>query len=175
VASWGTGARQERDLVWRRQRRGDLRCDSGYGRGTIFKITATGMFSVLRTFTGGDGATPQATMIRDSAGNLYGTTVFGGPANLGTIFQLDLAGKLTVLHDFLGSPDDGANPWFAPLTRDTAGNFYGVTTAGGDYGTQCVITGGSCGVAGHNRQNQHPSFLHRLKRGLSRARWRPGL
>jgi uncharacterized repeat protein (TIGR03803 family) len=125
---------------------GDLKCDSGYGCGTIFKITARGSFSVLHTFTGSDGATPQATMIRDAAGNLYGTTVWGGSANLGTIFQLDPAGKLTVLHQFSGSPKDGAYPFFAPLTRDAAGNLYGVTLEGGDYGGNCEIAGDSCGV-----------------------------
>jgi uncharacterized repeat protein (TIGR03803 family) len=126
---------------------GDLKCDSGYGCGTIFKITAKGKFSVLHTFTGSDGATPQATMIRDASGNLYGTTVFGGTANFGTIFKLDPSGSLTVLHQFLGSPKDGAYPYFAPLARDTAGNLYGVTLEGGDYGSKCEIAGGSCGVA----------------------------
>jgi len=126
---------------------GDLKCDSGYGCGTIFEITTKGKFRVLHTFTGSDGATPEATMIRDAAGNMYGTTVWGGSANLGTIFQLDPAGKLTVLHQFLGSPKDGAYPYFAPLTRDAAGNFYGVTLEGGEYGSECEIAGGSCGVA----------------------------
>jgi len=126
---------------------GDLKCDSGYGCGTIFKITSNGKFSVLHTFTGSNGATPQATMIRDARGNLYGTTVFGGSANFGTIFKLKPSGNLTVLHQFLGSPNDGAYPYFAPLTRDAAGNLYGVTMGGGDYGSKCEITGGSCGVA----------------------------
>ena len=72
-------------------------------------------YSVLHSFTGGvGGATPQAGLVLDSAGNLYGTTTTGGASNLGTVFKLDTTDKETVLHSFAGGAD-GATPnagWF---------------------------------------------------------------
>jgi uncharacterized repeat protein (TIGR03803 family) len=100
------------------------------GCGTVFKLDTAGTETVLYTFTGGtDGANPVASLIRDSAGNLYGTTYGGGASNLGTVFKLDTTGTETVLHSFTGAPD-GANPT-AALVRDAAGNLYGTTFAGG--------------------------------------------
>ena len=48
-------------------------------------------------------------MIRDAAGNLYGTTLFGGPANVGVVYKLDPSGVETVLHSFLGGRS-GSSP-----------------------------------------------------------------
>jgi|HubBroStandDraft_5_1064220.scaffolds.fasta_scaffold06116_4 uncharacterized repeat protein (TIGR03803 family) len=124
---------------------GDTNCDGGYGCGTVFKIDAQGNYTVLYTFTGGtsDGATPEAGLILDSAGNLYGTTQFGGTAGLGTVFKLDPAGQETVLYSFLGPPEDGSFPAFSPLFRDAAGNLYGETTSGGD---PCSYGVPGCGI-----------------------------
>jgi uncharacterized repeat protein (TIGR03803 family) len=108
------------------------------GCGTVFKIDATGSETVLYSFTGtsGDGADPMAGLVRDAAGNLYGTTANGGTSELGTVFKVDKTGRETVLHSFTGYPTDGAHPW-AGLLRDAAGNLYGTTYGGGtlDYGT----------------------------------------
>jgi uncharacterized repeat protein (TIGR03803 family) len=90
-------------------------------------------FTVLYNLTGGtDGATPQANVILDSEGNIYGTTVFGGDMNCpintigcGTVFKIDTSGNETVLHAF--DATDGASP-LAGLVRDSQGNLYG--TAG---------------------------------------------
>ena len=72
----------------------------------------------LYSFTGGtDGGQPYAGVIRDSSGNIYGTTWAGG-AGQGTIFEVDKTGKETVLHTFTFT--DGAVP-VAPLVRDAAG------------------------------------------------------
>ena len=68
-------------------------------------------------------------MIRDSAGNLYGTTTGGGAANAGVVYKLDTTGQETVLYSFTGGAD-GANP-DAGVIRDSAGNLYGTTTDGG--------------------------------------------
>jgi uncharacterized repeat protein (TIGR03803 family) len=46
---------------------------------------------------------------RDSAGNLYGTTFYGGTTGYGAVFKLETAGELTVLHSFNDAPD-GAHP-----------------------------------------------------------------
>jgi uncharacterized repeat protein (TIGR03803 family) len=86
-------------------------------------------FHLLHAFNGTDGANPHASLIRDSAGNLYGTTAQGGIVGLGTVFRVDKTHKLTVLHSFTGYPD-GQHPWSA-LLRDTEGNLYGTTLDGG--------------------------------------------
>jgi len=61
----------------------------GYGCGTIFEITPSGTFSVVHTFTGPYGATPNG-LFQDTNGTLYGTTYYGGPSNYGVFFSLSL-------------------------------------------------------------------------------------
>ena len=108
-------------------------CGLTIGCGTVFKLDATGKLTVLHIFTGGtDGANPYSALIRDPAGNLYGTASRGGNTNSGTAFKLDPGGNFTVLHSFGGTGQDGAVP-YAALIRDAAGNFYGTTMAGGRY------------------------------------------
>jgi uncharacterized repeat protein (TIGR03803 family) len=98
--------------------------------GAVFKLDSSGTFTVLHTFLGGtDGANPYAGVIRDSAGNLYGTTYRGGSFNDGTVFKIDAAGNETLLHTFAGGAD-GANP-VGNLYEDAAGNLYGTTFNGG--------------------------------------------
>jgi uncharacterized repeat protein (TIGR03803 family) len=122
-------------------------CSVGQGCGTVFKLDASGHETVLYRFTGGtDGQFPAAGLVRDKAGNLYGTTTFGGNPNChngdcGVIFKLSAAGKETVLHAFTGG-SDGWEP-FGGVIRDSAGNLYGTTQTGGD--TNCFPPDG-CGV-----------------------------
>lgn len=105
-------------------------------------------FTILYSFTGGaDGKGPSASLVRDAAGNLYGTTVFGGNSSAcaqgcGTVFKLDATSKLKVLHNFTNGVD-GALPQTA-LIRDAAGNLYGTAPTGGAF--NCGFYGG-CGVA----------------------------
>jgi uncharacterized repeat protein (TIGR03803 family) len=116
---------------------GSPNCNA-YGRdsscGTVFKLDTKGHRTILHRFTElrKDGDFPSAGLLRDAAGNLYSTTTVGGPAGVGTVFELDPAGNETVLHAFHGP--DGAVP-FSGLIQDAAGNFYGTTTSGGDFGT----------------------------------------
>ena len=120
-----------------------------YHGGTIFKIDPSGNETVLYSFTGGkDGAVLYSGVVTDKKHNLYGTTFTRGSHNDGTVFKLDTAGVLTVLHSFKGS--DGRKP-MASLVRDQAGNFYGTTAAGGtdDAGTVFKIHGHSYSVL-HN-------------------------
>jgi uncharacterized repeat protein (TIGR03803 family) len=111
---------------------GDSSCDCG----TVFKLNSTGELTVLYAFKGGtDGASPFGGVIRDNAGNIYGTTFYGGDANCyeygcGTVFKLDTAGNETVLHRFTGAPD-GENPYLGSLALDAKGNLYGTTWEGG--------------------------------------------
>jgi uncharacterized repeat protein (TIGR03803 family) len=109
------------------------------GCGTVFKLDTTGAETVLYNFTGGaDGYYPDAGLVRDAAGNLYGTTSTGGDSFVGTVFKLDSTGAETVLHTFTTSPPDGAHP-HAGLIRDAAGNLYGTTYNGGAYGDGAVF------------------------------------
>ncbi len=78
-------------------------------------------FTDLHNFTGDpDGAYPYAGLIRDSAGNLYGTTYFGGSSDFGSVFEVSKTGTETVLYSFTGGTTDGAYP-FGGLVRDSAG------------------------------------------------------
>ena len=73
------------------------------GGGIIFQVTPADVLTVLYAFTGADdGAYPYAGLIQAADGNFYGTTVQGGSAGAGTIFQMTAAGILTVLHGFTG-------------------------------------------------------------------------
>jgi uncharacterized repeat protein (TIGR03803 family) len=91
-------------------------------------------FSALHTFKGvPDGAYPYAGLVRDTAGNLYSTTMVGGHhSSSGTMFKVSKTGKESVLYNFEGvdGATDGASP-DAGLIRDATGNFYGTTSAGG--------------------------------------------
>jgi len=115
----------------------------GNGYGAIFKLTPTGTETVLHAFNGVDGAGPDGRLIADAAGNLYGTTTYGG-LNFGTVFKLTLNPDGTyshsILHNFAGSPSDGAAPH--GLLADAAGNLFVATTAGGP--SDCGGTG--CGM-----------------------------
>jgi uncharacterized repeat protein (TIGR03803 family) len=103
-----------------------------FGRGTVFKLDTRGTKTVLHTFSGSplDGQIPDADLILDAAGNLYGTTGSGGAYDYGTVFKLDTTGTETVLHSFPESPLDGNGP-FGGLVRDAAGDLYGTTAGGG--------------------------------------------
>src|ERR1039458_2919880 len=103
------------------------------GAGAVYKLDATGQETVVYGFPGAaDGSEPWAGVIRDSAGNLYGTTRSGGTANAGVVYKLDTAGRETVLHTFTGG-GDGGDPW-AGVIRGSAGNLYGTTRGGGKPG-----------------------------------------
>jgi uncharacterized repeat protein (TIGR03803 family) len=107
-----------------------------YGAGAVFGLTTKGSETVLFSFSGGsDGYEPVAGVIRDSAGNLYGTTYQGGANSLGTVYEIFPGGTETVLHSFAGG-SDGAGPE-GSLVFDAAGNLYGTTEQGGadDAGT----------------------------------------
>jgi uncharacterized repeat protein (TIGR03803 family) len=89
---------------------------------------------VLYSFTGGaDGAEPVAGVIMDKAGNLYGTTQYGGPFSSGTVFKVDTTGKETVLYTFTGGRG-GTDGYFPEgLIGDAAGSLYGITQLGGNF------------------------------------------
>jgi uncharacterized repeat protein (TIGR03803 family) len=112
--------------------------------GAIFKIDSAGDESVLYVFTGNDsdGAYPQASLIMDKKGNLYGTTKFGGTSNGGTVFMLAPDNTETILHSFSGGADGAVV--YAGLVADKKGNLYGTTLVGGgaDAGTVFKVAPG---------------------------------
>jgi uncharacterized repeat protein (TIGR03803 family) len=117
---------------------------SPIGCGVVFKLDRQGKESVLYSFAGGaDGGETFASVIRDFAGNLYGTTAFGGDlsacggSGCGVVFKLHPRGKETVLHPFTGGAD-GANPQ-GNLFLDDEGSLYGTAVGGGDPTCQCGV------------------------------------
>lgn len=127
----------------------------GVGCGTVFKLSppahACGRAlcpwseTVLYRFNGGnDGDSPRgADLIFDHAGNLYGTTLFGGGGGCqdgcGTVYKLAHSGDSwteSIIHTF-GQSGDGREPW-AGVIFDQAGSLYGTTTGGGAYGQGTV-------------------------------------
>jgi uncharacterized repeat protein (TIGR03803 family) len=100
--------------------------------GVVFKVDPNGTETVLHSFTGGaDGVIPVGGLLRDAAGNLYGTTSQGGTSNDGILFKISPSGKETILHTFTGSAKDGKYPSYTSLLTDAEGNLYGVTEEGG--------------------------------------------
>ena len=97
-------------------------------RGTIFKMTPSGDFTILYSFPStyvGTGA----PLIQDAAGNFYGTTHFSGSANLGTVFKMTPQYVVSILHSF-GQGKDGSSP-DAAVVFGPNGNLYGTTDYGG--------------------------------------------
>jgi len=91
-------------------------------------------YKTLYAFTGGaDGSNPNAGLVSDAVGNLYGTAYYGGASGVGTVFELvrksDGTYDETVLYAFTGGAD-GGDP-HGPLIFDDQGNLYGTTEGGG--------------------------------------------
>jgi len=122
-------------------------CDGNPGCGTVFNLKpgptrpATALTpwaeKVLYRFQQApDGNVPDGLLAFDAAGNIYGTTVYGGTNNYyywGTVFELTpSAGQWTekLIYSFYGEPDDGAQS-FSGVVADQNGNLYGTTFAGG--------------------------------------------
>ncbi len=108
----------------------------------ITQPTHAQTYTVLHAFTSGtDGAVPNP-IIRDTQGNLYGTTKFGGDPSCGedtcgTVYKIDSAGNETILYSFQGGTN-GADP-MAGLVRDAAGNLYGTTQGNGFIDGSAVV------------------------------------
>ena len=129
-----------------------------YGAGVVFEISSAGVYTTLYNFTGGaDGDRPYASLIRDSAGNLYGTTQLGGDTQYGTVFKLEPSGVESVLHSFTSA--EGNEP-LSSLVRDRFGNIYGTTFSGGP-----VNTGGVFKLTPHG----DCTFLHYFDGGVDGA------
>ena len=105
-------------------------------RGQVFKVNPDGSgYTVLKDFTGMDGANPEAGLVLTGT-TLYGTTSGGGTNDNGTVFAVNTDGSsFVVLKDFSG--DDGANPYAGLVLSGTT--LYGTTASGGDNGNGMVF------------------------------------
>jgi uncharacterized repeat protein (TIGR03803 family) len=144
---------------------GNSQCTAtGNGCGVVFELIPnadgswkqTVLYRLCSRSSCGDGTNPQTSLIFDRAGNLYGTTVNGGAAGFGVVFQLtpnaDGSWREKVLHSFRGG--DGGGPQ-ASLIFDHAGTLYGTTANGGihNYGTVFKLVPNSDG-------GWHETVLH---------------
>jgi uncharacterized repeat protein (TIGR03803 family) len=131
--------------------------------GTVFQLeprarccgAACWTEAVLHNFGaygGADGVTPYADFVRDTQGNLYGTTSYGGGAigcavaGCGTVFKVDPQGNYTTIYSFTGPPADGLYA-VAPLLLAADGSLYGTTAQGGasNAGTVFKLTAAGSG------------------------------
>jgi len=144
--------------------------DGGFGYGSVYELSPTGnggwtATSLYLFQPGEDGHYPVGGLVRDSSGNLYGTTEEGG-SNLfctndwdvlpcGTVFELSPNGSggwsEKILFNF--SQKDGYWP-ISSLIMDAAGNLYGTTPGGGEFG------GGTAYELQRNGENWTETVLH---------------
>lgn len=123
-------------------------------------LAASTGYQVIYPFSGGlDGGNAATQLVFDTSGNAYGTTVQGGSADCGTVFKLHPASgghwQESVLYNF-SCFADGKNP-HGGVIRDTHGNLYGTTTAGGLNGG---CTGDGCGVVYEVKPGGTQTVLH---------------
>ena len=129
--------------------------DGDTGCGVVFNVTPSPTFprtplqpwleTLKYSFTGeSDGGVAFTTVLFDSSGNIYGTTIYGGANGVGAVFKLTPSGggnyTESVLYSFAGG-SDGENPHDG-LIADSSGNLYGTTDAGGG-STHCTY---GCGT-----------------------------
>jgi len=127
---------------------GTTRDGGAAGEGTVYKLSPNGSGGwtekVIHNFglIGTDGDAPYASLIFDNAGNLYGTTVNGGPQNVGVVFEMSPNGSggwtERVIHNFGISGTDGQVPE-GGVIFDSADNIYGTTAGGGTYNSGTVF------------------------------------
>lgn len=126
-------------------------CDNGIYCGTVFELSPVSggawTETLLHSFSGTEGSSPQSALTADAAGNLYGTTYLGGVYTAGIAFELSPNSgggwKETVLHSF-GNGHDGVAPETS-LVLDTSGNLFSSTAYGGaDVTGSCASLG--CGT-----------------------------
>jgi uncharacterized repeat protein (TIGR03803 family) len=97
-------------------------------KGTVFKITLSGTLTTLHSFTGTDGANPNAGLVQATDGNFYGAASDGGTNGNGTVFKITPSGTFTTVYTFDGT-EDGAFP--GALIQASNGNLYGTTYSAG--------------------------------------------
>ena len=111
------------------------------GGGTVFELApADGGWSFQTLYSLGGLGGPAGKLVMDAIGNLYGTTLQGGPYQQGSVFKLSLSNggwTYTSLHDFTGGTDGGYPN--GSLIFDANGNLYGTAQSGGTYNGGGVV------------------------------------
>jgi uncharacterized repeat protein (TIGR03803 family) len=125
---------------------GTTQSGGAFNRGTVYKITTGGAFTLLYSFdcTTTSSCQPLAGVIQASDGNLYGTTQGGGTFGGGTVFKITTGGAFTPLQSFDCSTD--GCQLAAGLIQASDGNLYGTTQLGGAFGVGTaykITTGGA--------------------------------
>jgi uncharacterized protein (TIGR03437 family) len=112
----------------------------GLGGGTIFKITPSGAFTILYTFTPSDGTDGgvNGNLVQGTDGNFYGESISGGGPGYGTIFKVTPSGSFTTVYTFPIVQAGGRDP-SGGLTLGSDGNFYGTTLYGGAGGNGIIF------------------------------------
>ena len=144
--------------------RGHLYGTTEYGgasfNGTVFQVTAKGQETVLHSFDcNTDGCQPEAPLVMDGNGNLFGTTIHGGTFANGTVFELTASGTESVLYNF-GCGSDGCTP-YGGLVFDGQGNLFGTTRQGAGNG----CGGGGCGTVFKLTPDGRETVLYRFTGG----------
>jgi uncharacterized repeat protein (TIGR03803 family) len=104
----------------------------------VFRISPSGSYTNLHSFTGSDGDQPFAKLVQGSDGNFYGTTFNGGSGGDGVLFGITPSGTLTVVSSVGGHLNVGIYP-YAGLVQGTDGNFYGTTEYGNGHVYKLVV------------------------------------
>ena len=142
------------------------------GCGSVFELDSAGRLTTVHRFPGAaGGGNPYGGLVMDEIGDLFGTAQNygdmtcqkkGGNPGCGLVFEIDRAGKFTILHTFRGG-SDGATP-STPLIIDEHGDLYGTTTFGGD---QSCNGGYSCGVVFKINAAGRETIVHTFSGGAA--------
>lgn len=111
-----------------------------FGYGNIFRFNSGDTQpTIVHSFNSDNGAYPWGTLLLNTNGWLYGTTLNGGSNNVGTLFKVSSAGEFTNFFSF--ATTNGATPW-SGLIQVKNGALYGTTSLGGagNYGTIFRVT-----------------------------------
>ena len=116
---------------------------TNFGCGTVFELTTDGALHILHAFGKFDGSRPAGSIVRDAAGNIYGSAAQDGPSGEGLVFKLTPDGSESSLHVFEGGTDGG---FPGGLSADAQGNLYGAALGGPTCDCGTVFTIGGSGT-----------------------------